>query len=558
MFHSYGGGSFLGNKSSGCPGTQNPVRPHALRYTISVLNKLFAGSGRGYVTRKELYDLARRLQKVPAGQSPDSSGAQANFHSRRLVKFLLTKFTRQRKIPQEEIISAGDSYLHARGYTLAARPRCPVSGRQIYASRPGTCYDEAYYTPERRDGANPPMVGGHHRGALFYHRYETRGTTRVLGNFQIDALPTGPDAGLKKIILWRKHLYRTMVHLAAHSARREGAERIIFQAGGGAAWAQWNGEVVIEKKTITARNIFYHYQHYLMQRAHFALLRPGINSLLSPRLTGGLPHSELMAGNHNYAPGWKFIVDRKTPEICAGYLISPDDLSAGLMNQTINYLRARATPVGAVKWDSQYKQSLAARNEFWYSLSLENPEKTFRALENFMRAVAPNFIPPDPPAQRRWLTNYPWVKPYFRDPESIIRCVASVDDYFVRFNYHQAILQACPDLKIFPQAQPGKYIFIDQKNSPQLTLARANIRRPRLGDCYQLQGLKTESGAYRFLPPGRAQVYFWYERAIPKILTELGLKFKKVIIPDAPAPSATGWEVTSGWEEFAQRPLVLF
>ena len=61
------------------------------------------------------------------------------------------------------------------------------------------------------------------------------------GNLQIDAPRTHPGKNKPElnILLRRKNLYSMMIQESVKHALATGAERIIFQAGAAAAWAQW-------------------------------------------------------------------------------------------------------------------------------------------------------------------------------------------------------------------------------------------------------------------------------------------------------------------------------
>ena len=533
------------------------------KYTVAPLVRIFSGTGRDYVTRKELFVTQASWPKTPTGNRR-ADAVYRNYHA--VFEFLTSKFHDRTKISQEEIIDAGNTFLRSSGYGFGRALCKPASTRRIYQTLGQVpCYDWAYFPPAGTDPFIPQKPGHSHHRALFYHREEILNDITILGNLQIDNIRAGAwkDPTLENTLLWRKNLYRMMVQEAIKQALESGTRRIIFQAGGGAAWAQWNSEFIDKTTRVTPEN-FSEFEQQYHRRCHiFDQLRLGPNYLPSVTPDGELPYSEMTGPYDSDFVNRRFLVYDKTPEFCTGYLLFGPIQRVCFFEQLLHYLWN--LPAAARK-KHPYMDFYDARrglNQFWAGFTYHEPAWLLPALTTIFQTLDPEFVPKAPATQERILA-------MLRPPQKeVFSCVGRewkiktpwLDEFLFSFDYHKVFLRACPEIRLIPLPDgygPFKYLFIDQTNHYNVTVRRENIRPPKIGDHYSVHGYKNQAGWLCAPPRRKAQVYAWYERTLPKILTRLQLGVEKIVLPGVQQANITGWEITSGLNEFAQRPLILF
>ena len=317
------------------------------QYTVRALAKLMTSPPRTNITQKELLKLKRELNRS-AVRGPAET-LTAHNHSK-LIDYLRQKNLQGPKIPVSRLRAQINRYLHSRGYVYSPCKHKPAGNPRLYSSGSAICYDLAFYTS--LNNHNNPQ--GHHKcvwgNSVFYARAECFQKTVVWGNLQVDTKVTAAQAGPELgILLRRQNLYQTMVQEVIKHSLSAGCERVVFQAGSAAAWAQW-GKVLPKKfnwaKTlITPQNYSDCQKEHAARCADFAQLGLGIYSSPPSGLfpVGSEPSLEKPV---NFC-GSYLLICQKTPESISGYWVPNRRGTDGLLYMLVEYYAAQERKTGA-------------------------------------------------------------------------------------------------------------------------------------------------------------------------------------------------------------------
>ena len=521
--------------------------------------RLLNSNRRGYVTWKELRDLQARFSKM-ADRGPREALTATNHLE--LLAHLLKKFSGQVKINTPTLITATDTFLREQGYLYTTKRRRVVSGCQLNLASKTKSYDLAFYSPLGSElGANRGHHNENSQNSIFYFRTETWGRTALLGNLQIDAPPASQHYSTKlNILLRRKNLYTVMVQEALKHAVSSGKERIIFQAGSAVAWAQWQSKIVLRKTVITPTNYPVFAQHYKENCAQLEKLSLGIiPAPQSPR------EKKFHEKYLRRASGSSMIVYDKQPGKISARRIFTAPL-AGSLHYAIHGCYMHRIKHSATRTPIMAEFSKAHKE--WETISVAvrqaQPEKIVDAMENILGIIDPghqvtrreekitylsglNFAEIVTAASRRlaWNTHLVWLEKYLE-----------------KFNHAKVLLQHFPEIQVidFTEAQAGRHRFyLSPIDGAYFYLDQKDFFQPKLGARY-LEGVQYFRGGQASpLSVKNYNVYLWYEKTLPKILTSLGLAIEKVTLFNINAKHPLeGWEIKSGLPEFASRPIKVF
>ena len=329
------------------------------------------------------------------------------------------------------------------------------------------------------------------------------------------------------------------------------------------AWAQWDAQYFGRKNIVRAENYAHFHAGYRKQRAHFDNLTLGVSALPDAGADELPFYAELAGRGDYYREHRRLLIYEKSSEHARGYIFTGPLTHLNLFEQILNYYWDRAGRECQPNYRDPFFRARAAQGIFWDMLRNNDINRAFEALTRLFTVANPNFVPVAPRTQKQELAKHNFSRTEIDSCSGRVWDIQKswLEDFLFRFDYHKVFLAACPEIKLISlprRIEGGQYYFIDRASAGNITLHRANIRPPALGDSFQFLALKARSGHFHPVSPSKARIFSWYEHVLPKILTRLGLGLEKVILPETTEPGATGWEIKSGLVEFARRPLVLF
>ena len=405
------------------------------------------------------------------------------------------------------------------------------------AQGPGRAYDLAFYNPL----ANPQQIPFHHESSLgrdvFYVRCEVFGNDLLVGNMQIDA--TKPqewkNKNIGKILLAKKNIYDAMVQQVIKHALQKKYRRIMFQTSDAVEYSQWR-ENYIREIVITKQNFAKYQKAYNENLAKF---------------------DQLAVGDAGLNPERDFeIIINKTPEKYEAYNAGnfPDNVElvpviSALKGENHRYLVPSRYLQQMV---TNYRQSRPA-------LLLKSLDKICAAAQ--MRIPRPSATE----AKVKYLRTLCAQQNNHKLTDGSIDAVGPLSRFLQKFGYEKEFLQANKSfIKITSTPKSvftGWDCYFDLNLKENIvTLARKDILPPEIGKVYRVN---TALG-YEFLTPfthhdGMQYTHLlnWYDQLLPKHLARHKLGYKKVKIKNNKI-TAHAWEITSGLEDFQERPITLF
>ena len=530
------------------------------QYTVGALENYITAANRDYLTWKELRELKSRFIKL-AKEGPAQKITAQNHIS--LLDGLMEKFAGQRKISVTDLRAATDTFLRTQGYVCSMQSHAPASARHVYQETEAEIYDLAFYNSLNVDCNYIAHHKTETQRSLFYCRAEHWDQTLVWGNIQID-LPrrlTATAAPELDIILRRKNLYALMVQEAVKHALRAGKNRIIFQAGSAAAWAQWNSKIVMEKISITEENYPHYHQIYEEQCTQFENTSTGVQGMTEavaaknpfvPMLPPGLVDKDPV-----------LLVYKKCPEQIIGQWILP--------NSGLNYTLYKYYETRALAFRPTPEKYLPVRDYIYKKLQEIHqmvlqacPEKILESVDKIFQCITTGFVSSQHQEKISYLKKLPFA-------QLNKQCVQMgwwapslpwLDEFLERFGYDKIVRATCPEITVIES--PGeisgrKRFYIDKEYSGNCIIRKSDIFFPELGCQYTNAKEFMAGGKERKLSPGRHCVYAWYENILPKILTANELTVRKVSLKTlTPEHTIYGWEIISGLSKFIKRPVRIF
>ena len=496
------------------------------KYTVQMLEKAVTTSARDYITIKELWGLRAKYLKL-AKEGP-AEAVTAENHLR-LIEFLVEIFQGTRKIPIPALRAATDSFLRDHDYVYSSSQSPAATVRRVYSDDKGAAYDLAFYSPLATWGAGR----GHHNtsggNSLFYSRVERQNNTIVLGNLQLDVpgeLPPEAD-GKIKLLLRRKNLYRTMVYETLRHALTTGVERIIFQAGSAAAWAQWQTKVIQQKTIITKENYTFYRKKYEELCVEFEKISPGLYACPKSSLRRR-PYPPLLPEKFTGDEKLHLLVYEKTPDRFSGRLLHGNRCEGSLVDELSVYYVIRAQESKEIKFEEGYKLIHHGIEEIYAWLKKNEPAKILAPLDKIFSFLDPKYTPTRSAEKIEFLKNLPLIAlmAELSTPERHGKLLEHLDSFLERFGYDKIALAACPEIKVNEldgMFRGKKRLYVDTSHYANYKCYRKNFVQPKLGQNHcQLYKINPGEKPARMFP-GYRRVYEWYETGIPKILSAAGL-----------------------------------
>ena len=120
-------------------------------------------------------------------------------------------------------------------------------------------------------------------------------------------------------------------------------------------------------------------------------------------------------------------------------------------------------------------------------------------------------------------------------------------------------------IKVSPertQVQGAGYCFYDSRYEKYFmeTFHKKQIIAPQIGDTL-LVNTKLPEQALIKTDFFEKQLYNFYDKELPKLFTQAGLKFKKVVIQtlvQGKPVKSTAWEIKTGVQKFKETPMIAF
>ena len=502
------------------------------QYTIRALTKLRAAPSREYITRKELLGLREKFKQSSNAGAAAAVTAKNNLG---ILDYLLEKFSAQSKISIPELLAAGDNYLRRAGYVYKPESRPPASTRRLYPANEVACYDLAFYLA----GAHEGKPGGNHHGnedrcSIFYARPEHWDKTMVWGNLQIDFPSVTPEEVAPEIaiLLRRRNLYQMMVQEVIKHALTRKMERIIFQAGTAAAWAQWQKKFIVNKTLITSKNYSQCLKKYQAQCAQFEQIPLGLYPPSDSEDFTGDYDEILLNGRESWVYS-KLLVYAKTSERIDTYRILNGQDCVSLLNALRQYY---SWPMNNNHGEHAMTapEIFATVQKIHKKVLSQEPRKILAGINKILHMVIPDFVVTNSAQKIKYLEALPLAElgVQAQQKKLLTSELPWLDDFLKYFDMDKLVLAGHPEIKAydFPEKVLGRQrvYFIPSHPHPYVcSFHRADIRPPKIGDCYYEHQEQTAAGKLRPIVPARLKVYHWYENILPKIFTTLGLKFKK-------------------------------
>ena len=534
-----------------------------LNYTLRPLEKLFTGANP--VTKDAVLKLIETVKTRQAQKLKNP----AQKHSALIEEFylaaldeILHKFSDKKKLPALMIRQMVDKYLRRQQLYFLKEVEEIAHDNLFYGRDEADSYDLAFYHP-----AAPTNAKAHHhakgQSSIFYARLEARRNEILIGNLQIDDnnKVDWENKAQGAVLLAKKNLYRTMLQESIHHALKMGAKKIMFQTADSMSFAQFDRRAYIDKVTITEKNLAAHEKAYMRLQSGLTKIKPKfypaqskhpVLDYLRPQTNADTPDQQLdLVVVENNPRELKYMhVNNRNPitgrfhwAFCEYYKHGYAPLTHVdqelMMGFNIGLVRKIADGDKEGAWYLMVELLKAMSGE-----ELDNPDLMRRQFE---RAIDLQAGVRRDPAERDWP---PWL-----------------NDYFIEFGYDQKFMARHPEIKMVQQKNcpvgtlvQGNRFYYAANQGNYKVLDKSSIKKPRIGKEYMIWSYQ---GRKKVISPTveNFQMLNWYEVLLPEILTEFGLKVKKVVITtkklDKPV-KFTAWQICAGLEEFANRPVISF
>ena len=497
----------------------------------------------------------QRKRKLTDARQKHSVVVEDNYL--KVLSHLRKSFKNQPRLDTAEILRLTDQFIQDNNFLYFPR-RHPVAHRNVFYDKADKVYDVAFFNHAARG-----FIECHHKyrglSSVFYARFEEKDDHVLIGNLQIDDRHQNnswTQNDLRTILLMRKNIYRAMLQECLKFALAGKKTRIFFQTGDAGQHAQkTNISYRVKKIKFNSQNYAkYHTMHEELLNK-FDAVQPGDQAL-----------------NFNYRHGRHGIVIEKGPKSyksvfsCLPHCQDAKSLDS-LLDAVHSYYdqthewRYRREPHECCRTELG-KKILEIDAKMLNNYALNKPLGVLNEINKVFTIIKPDYTEKNRKEKLAYLREH--LRPTYHagDAHGVI------DKFLIKYKYHEIFLNQFPFMRMIkvlpdaPQNSNSGMGFYDTRYEKYITetFERSKIIVPEIGKTI----LVNESFASQELIEAdffEKRMYNFYDKELPKLFAQAGLKFKKTLIRtkiDGKIVRSAAWEIKTGIKKFKERPLVIF
>ena len=535
-------------------------------YTIRPVARLLENIPRPMVTTGELVQIEEKIVKDCSKKSTKTPLTNDEFYLE-IINDVKKHLPRKGKILKSRFIWLVDYALRARGFNFTGANHIPAHDNYFYPLQSvKRIYDRAFY----HKLAASTTCKTHHEDnglqSLFYFRVEERPSHTLIGNLQIDENPKRhwQASPVTPVLRQSKNLYLNMLQEAIKTARSRGADKIVFQAGSAAVYAQWNKRCIFKDYKNSAATKQKAKELAEIRNSQFNRIKPGYYAAAA-----GRPIPDLIASDARQAgcetKNWDAFVYEKNGGELSYCSFFHDKFSQHYFYHFVHEICQRASGSGL---DQEIIDVLLRRLD--QASDAQDADRVLGTIEALFSILVPGHTASLTKEKIKaikacWRAEPPKLTGPLGYGELIF---TALDDFFLKFGYHDAFLKTYPSI-LSPTLPPdinSKYNLVGRifcSPGTQGTLVRRALSKDDTATSkdYWLRVSDCRRDNWRTAEERVMNIFFWYEKILPKLLGQLKLKFKKVRLNAAGLPenlTAAGWLLTDEPEKLDDRFFITF
>ena len=491
----------------------------------------------------------QRQKKLADPQQKHSVVVEDNYL--KILSHLKEKFANQSRISTAELIALTDQFIQENDFLYIPQQK-HLAHRNVFYDKAERAYDVAFFNRSAKQ-----FIECHHKhrglSSVFYARFEEKDDHVLIGNLQIDDRHENnswTQKDVRAILLMRKNIYRAMLQESLKFALAGKKSRIFFQTGDSGQHAQRiNLSYRVKKIKINNQNYAKYRALYEKTLEKFDALQQGDFAL-----------------NFNYSKGRFGIVIEKSPERYKSVFGCYADSYSSLLSAVHIYYEQTLEHdlLPPHRWPRPELGKIVAAHEskMLNKYFRHQPLGVLNEINKIFTIIDPNYKENNRKEKLAYLRKHVCGSAHAGVAHGVI------DHFLIKFGYHEIFLKQLPFMRMVKVSERVRDIhstgmaFYDtryEKHNTE-TFDRASIIIPEIGKSYIINA---NFPGQELIPADffEKSLYNFYDKELPKLFAQEGLKFKKTFIHTKIAGEivrSTAWEIKTGIKKFKERPLVIF
>ena len=503
----------------------------------------------GDIEQLETKIVNQRKRKLADPKQKHSVVVEDNYL--KIISHLKDSFKNQSRISAAEILTLTDQFIRGNNFSYFARKN-PIALNNLFYDEADRAYDVAFFN---RAASNFIECRHKYQGlsSVFYARFEEKEDHVLIGNLQIDDRHKNNASAqndFRTVLLMRKNIYRAMIQESIKFALAGKKLRILFQTGDSEQHTQKdNLSYRLKKVKINNQNYAKYCAMHEKLLKKFDALQLGDSGL-----------------NFNYGRLSHGVIIEKSPDSYTSVFNCYPSGTNSLLSAVHEYYNQALERRYYLDEDERIQDlyvKIRAHNQTMFeSYYRNNPTDVLNEINKIFTVIEHNYRENN---RKEKLT---YLREHISASHSHETIRGVIDKFLIKFRYHEIFLNRLPFMCMIKSSEVTKKncfsgnIFFDSRYEPLITetFDKSKIIVPQIG--------KTLLVNENF--PGQELIeadffektlYNFYDKELPKLFTQAGLKFKKTIIRtkiDGKIVKSTAWEIKTGLEKFKERPFVIF